>query len=171
MNFFLFLLFTFSLALSSKAQPFLHTRGKQIVTADGKPFVIKGTNLGNWLVPEGYMFKFNDASSPRLINQTFSELIGPAATKSFWKKLAIVPLKYTHQANPSDIYLSLSLPPLNFLGPGRSATIELPLRRSVQGSVRFSSISVAVYPERSEGSHSSTFGISARQIRNLKSKI
>jgi len=28
-----------------------------------------------------------------------------------------MPLKYTHQAKPSGIYLSLSLPPLNFLGP------------------------------------------------------
>ena len=32
------------------------------------------------------MFKFNDASSPRLINQAFTELIGPDATKNFWKK-------------------------------------------------------------------------------------
>jgi len=30
------------------------------------------------------------------------------------------------------------------------------LRRSVQGSVRFSAISVAVYPGRSEGSHTCT---------------
>ena len=53
---------------------------------DGTSFIMRGTNLGNWLVPEGYMFKFKDASSPRLINQTFNDLIGPAATDSFWKK-------------------------------------------------------------------------------------
>ncbi len=68
------------------AQTFFTTRGKNIIAPNGKPFQIKGTNLGNWLVPEGYMFKFNDASSPRLINQAFTELIGSDATKNFWKK-------------------------------------------------------------------------------------
>ncbi|MBI1780356.1 MAG: cellulase family glycosylhydrolase, partial [Sphingobacteriales bacterium] len=65
---------------------FFSTKGKNIIGPDGKPFLIKGTNLGNWLVPEGYMFHFKDVSSPRLINQTISELIGPAAAKDFWKK-------------------------------------------------------------------------------------
>lgn len=68
------------------AQKFISTKGKDIVGIDGKPFLIKGTNLGNWLVPEGYMFKFQSANSPRLINETITELIGPDATKTFWKK-------------------------------------------------------------------------------------
>ncbi len=68
------------------AQTFFTTQGKNILGVDGKPFLIKGTNLGNWLVPEGYMFKFKNASSPRLINQTFAELVGPAEAKAFWKK-------------------------------------------------------------------------------------
>jgi len=68
------------------AQKFISTKGKDIVGVDGKPFLIKGTNLGNWLVPEGYMFKFQSANSPRLINETVTELIGPGATKTFWKK-------------------------------------------------------------------------------------
>lgn len=68
------------------AQPFFTTRGKNIIDLKGKLFQLKGTNLGNWLVPEGYMFLFKDASSPRLINQTLSELVGPEAMKDFWKK-------------------------------------------------------------------------------------
>jgi len=32
------------------------------------------------------MFLFKDATSPRLINQTLSELVGPGKTKAFWKK-------------------------------------------------------------------------------------
>jgi len=68
------------------AQKFITTKGKDIIGIDGKPFLMKGTNLGNWLVPEGYMFKFDNATSPRLINETFLELIGPDATKAFWKK-------------------------------------------------------------------------------------
>jgi len=68
------------------AQKFISTKGKDIIGVDGKPFLIKGTNLGNWLVPEGYMFKFQSANSPRLINETITELIGPDVTKIFWKK-------------------------------------------------------------------------------------
>jgi aryl-phospho-beta-D-glucosidase BglC (GH1 family) len=70
----------------SSAQQFFGTKGKNITGPDGKRFVLKGTNLGNWLVPEGYMFLFKDASSPRLINQTISELLGPDEAKKFWNK-------------------------------------------------------------------------------------
>ena len=34
---------------------FAHTDHKQIVDAAGKPLLTRATNLGNWLVPEGYM--------------------------------------------------------------------------------------------------------------------
>lgn len=68
----------------STAQNFISTKGKEIVLND-KPFNIKGINLGNWLVPEGYMFKFQKATSARLINETLNELIGPYQTKKFWK--------------------------------------------------------------------------------------
>ncbi len=78
-----FLPFTFS---NLTAQSFFTTQGKNVIGLDGKPFLINGTNLGNWLVPEGYMFKFKDASSPRLINQAFTELVGPEEAKNFWKK-------------------------------------------------------------------------------------
>jgi aryl-phospho-beta-D-glucosidase BglC (GH1 family) len=68
------------------AQKFVSVKGKEIYGVDGKPMLIKGTNLGNWLNPEGYMFKFNKTSSPRLINEAFSELFGPAETQKFWKQ-------------------------------------------------------------------------------------
>jgi endoglucanase len=74
----------FCIAIS--AQPFISTKGTNIIGADGKPFQLKGTNLGNWLVPEGYMFLFKDVSSPRLINQTLTELVGPEEAKLFWQK-------------------------------------------------------------------------------------
>jgi hypothetical protein len=70
----------------SPAQSFLRTKGKEIVTADGKPFLIKGINLGNWLVPEGYMFHFNKATSPRLINEVITELMGPYEAEKFWQE-------------------------------------------------------------------------------------
>src|SRR6478672_440217 len=65
---------------------FISTKGKYLMGVDGKPFLIKGTNLGNWLMPEGYMFKFRNVNSPRLIDQTLNELIGPAETAGFWQQ-------------------------------------------------------------------------------------
>lgn len=65
---------------------FFTTKGKDIIDPNGNPIVLKGTNLGNWLVPEGYMFKFKDVSSPRLINQVITELIGPDKAADFWEK-------------------------------------------------------------------------------------
>ncbi|RFZ82933.1 glycoside hydrolase family 5 protein [Mucilaginibacter terrenus] len=72
--------------VSAQQTKFISTKGKDVIGTDGKPFLIRGTNLGNWLVPEGYMFKFEDASSHRLINQAISELVGPEEAKLFWKK-------------------------------------------------------------------------------------
>lgn len=75
------------LSLSSFCQnKFVTTRGKQLIGQDGKPFIMKGTNLGNWLMPEGYMFKFRTTNSPRLIDQALNELIGPAETAAFWRQ-------------------------------------------------------------------------------------
>ena len=85
-TFFYILLFTGFLSIRVNAQKFFTTKGKTIIDPDGKAFYMKGTNLGNWLVPEGYMFLFKDASSPRLINKTITELIGPDATRDFWAK-------------------------------------------------------------------------------------
>jgi endoglucanase len=50
-----FLLFLFAIlfSLTSFSQKFISVKGKEIIGVDGKPFLIKGTNLGNWLVPEG----------------------------------------------------------------------------------------------------------------------
>jgi len=80
------LLLIYFLPATITAQTFFSTKGKYIIGIDGKPFQIKGTNLGNWLVPEGYMFQFKDVNSPRLINQALLELIGPEEVKTFWKK-------------------------------------------------------------------------------------
>ncbi len=38
---------------------FVHADGKQLAGPDGKPLMLRGINLGNWLVPEGYMFHFD----------------------------------------------------------------------------------------------------------------
>lgn len=63
---------------------FVSTRGKEIVSPDGKPLLLRGINLGNWLEPEGYMFKFKETSSPRLIYDLIDELVGPDKAREFW---------------------------------------------------------------------------------------
>lgn len=64
---------------------FFSVQGKDIIAPSGEKFIIKGIGLGNWLLPEGYMFKFRTASSPRLIEETVAQLIGPEDALEFWE--------------------------------------------------------------------------------------
>jgi endoglucanase len=80
------LLVASAVQLKAQSGKFITVKGKEIIGSDNKPFLIRGTNLGNWLIPEGYMFKFKSINSPRLINEAFNELIGPDETKAFWEK-------------------------------------------------------------------------------------
>ncbi len=66
-------------------QRYVSTRGKTLISPNGKPLLLKGINLGNWLVPEGYMFKFKTANSPRLIYELINELIGEDEARTFWR--------------------------------------------------------------------------------------
>jgi endoglucanase len=65
---------------------FVSTRGDRIVAPDGKPLMLRGINLGNWLVPEGYMFGFRDATAPWQIRQVIKELAGPEVDNAFWRR-------------------------------------------------------------------------------------
>ena len=51
-------------------------KGRQIVGRDGQPLLLKGIGIGNWLLPEGYMFGFRRANSPRLIDEVICQLVG-----------------------------------------------------------------------------------------------
>src|SRR3989441_1641338 len=80
------LLLGLAVSASSHGQSrFVVTRGKQIVSPNGKPLLLKGTNLGNWLLPEGYMFKFKTTNSPRLIQAAINELVGEDEARQLWK--------------------------------------------------------------------------------------
>lgn len=79
----LFLLTTITQATAQ----FAHTDHKQIVDGSGKPLLIRATNLGNWLVPEGYMWQFQDGpQSPSEIRALVLELLGPEGSAAFWQK-------------------------------------------------------------------------------------
>ncbi len=65
---------------------FIRVEGPDLIKSNGEKILIQGTNLGNWLNPEGYMFHFQDVSSYRLINEAFCEMVGPDFTAWFWQE-------------------------------------------------------------------------------------
>ena len=68
------------------AQSFLHTRGKDIVDETGKKILLRGVGLGNWMLPEGYMWKFgNGGDRPRKIEKIVEDCIGHEKADKFWK--------------------------------------------------------------------------------------
>ncbi len=75
----------FLAALSCHASGFLHARGQDIVDEQGNLVTLRGVGLGNWMLPEGYMWHFgNSADRPRRIEKVISELIGPDEAAKFW---------------------------------------------------------------------------------------
>lgn len=65
---------------------FIHTQGRQMVDDAGQPFLVRGIGLGNWLISEGYMFKFKTSRSPREIAQVIESLLGPKDAQEFWTR-------------------------------------------------------------------------------------
>jgi hypothetical protein len=64
---------------------FLHAQGEDIVDERGQAFLARGLGLGNWTLPEGYMWGFGDQGDrPRRIEKMVSDLIGPGPAARFW---------------------------------------------------------------------------------------
>lgn len=65
---------------------FIHAQGKYLVDGDGKKLILRGTNLGNWMVAEGYMFHFDKGpQSMREIEALVTQLVGPQQAAKFWQ--------------------------------------------------------------------------------------
>ncbi len=78
-----------TLAISAHAadpnRGYVHTNGSQLVDGQGHTLNLRGASLGNWMVPEGYMFRLEqDPQSPREIEALLNELLGPIAATRFW---------------------------------------------------------------------------------------
>jgi hypothetical protein len=68
-------------------ESFLRTRGQSIVNEKGDPILLRGVGLGNWLLPEGYMWKFgSQADRPRRIEKLVDDLLGAEQAKRFWRE-------------------------------------------------------------------------------------
>lgn len=78
------LLILMTLSCQKPEKKYVYVDGKDIYSEQGELLHLKGVNLGNWLLPEGYMFKLRNSNSPRKIDQAIRELIGNSATTKFW---------------------------------------------------------------------------------------
>src|SRR4029077_631472 len=65
---------------------FVTARGQKLIAPNRSSLLLKGINLGNWLVPEGYMFAFSKARAPWQIQQIIKELVGTEANNAFWQQ-------------------------------------------------------------------------------------
>ena len=66
---------------------FVHASGLQLLDGDGNELRLRGVALGNWLLPEGYMWNFEGGRGDRArrIEARISELLGPQSAESFWR--------------------------------------------------------------------------------------
>lgn len=64
---------------------FLKIKGRQIVDERGHEVRLRGVGLGNWLLPEGYMWKFGpQGDRPRRIEAVIEKALGKAEAPAFW---------------------------------------------------------------------------------------
>lgn len=84
---FIFLLAVMTAAWAGRKQKnaFVRVEGKNLVRPDGTQLFIRGTNLGNWLNPEGYMFGFKRTNSAWMIDLMVREAVGPDFAADFWR--------------------------------------------------------------------------------------
>ena len=65
---------------------FVHAHNERVVDGSGKRLLLRGMGLGNWLLPEGYMWKFGPgAESPREIEAVVNNLLGEELGQEFWR--------------------------------------------------------------------------------------
>ena len=80
------LLLILGLVAPAGADSMVRIEGKKFIAPDGSTLQVKGISLGNWLMPEGYMFKFEVAKSPRQIFGAFDRLLGRERARAFWRQ-------------------------------------------------------------------------------------
>jgi aryl-phospho-beta-D-glucosidase BglC (GH1 family) len=68
------------------ADGFLKTSGKKIVNSSGQEVYLRGINLGNWFLQEGYMMQTSSfANAEKQLRAKIAALIGEENTKEFYK--------------------------------------------------------------------------------------
>ena len=73
-------------AITLPAPSFLHTQGHDMVNEKGEKIFLRGVGLGNWMLPEGYMWKFGkQGDRPRRMEKIVVDHIGKEKAEQFWK--------------------------------------------------------------------------------------
>jgi len=72
-------------SFAAQAASFLKADGQFIVNEAGEKVLLRGTGLGGWMLQEGYMLKLNEVGQQHRIQQKIEDLIGPEATKEFYR--------------------------------------------------------------------------------------
>ncbi len=98
-------------AFGSQSADFVRVNGPDLVKPDGTKLLIQGTNLGNWLNPEGYMFGLSRTNSPWMIDLMIKEAVGPDFAAEFWRQF-------------KDNYITRS--DIEFIAAQGANTIRLP---------------------------------------------
>lgn len=66
---------------------YLRADGPRLVDDDGQEIILRGVGLGNWLLPEGYMWRLPTAGDrPRRIESMVRELVGGEMSREFWDR-------------------------------------------------------------------------------------
>ncbi|MDZ7315856.1 MAG: cellulase family glycosylhydrolase [candidate division KSB1 bacterium] len=81
-------LLTLGCARLSRENPkTLRVQGRDIVDRNGKRVILRAVGLGNYLLPEGYMWKFGkNGDRPRRIEKLIVDMIGEQEAKKFWRQ-------------------------------------------------------------------------------------
>jgi endoglucanase len=116
----------FGARCGAKGTGFLHAQGQDMVDESGRKVLLRSVGLGNWMLPEGYMWRFgNAADRPRKIEKVVSDLIGPESAVRFWAEFR---KQYVTQADIrriAELGFNSVRPALNarlFLTEGDAAT-------------------------------------------------
>ena len=73
-------------AFVANSAEFVKVDGHDLIKPDGTKLFIQGTNLGNWLNPEGYMFGLTRTNSAWMIDLMIKEAVGPDFAAEFWRQ-------------------------------------------------------------------------------------
>jgi endoglucanase len=69
---------------------FLRASGQYMVNEKNDTILLKGVGLGNWLLPEGYMWHFGGSGDrPRKIEKIVEDLTSPEFNANFWKQFRL----------------------------------------------------------------------------------
>lgn len=73
-----------------KGLSLLRTSGQFMVNEQNDTILLRGVGLGNWLLPEGYMWHFGEVGDrPRKIEKIVEDLTSPEFNENFWKEFRL----------------------------------------------------------------------------------